>query len=218
MKKTFLLVGVLFLSAAAFAYTYEQTAANHVYQEAEQQVNIQEMGRELLAAAQKGKMKQFRELLSQANKRALLVTDDYGRNILHVARNKHIFDLAWAVLDPVSRESLLAQRNKAGETPLMAHIVFGHEQIFLSYFPQTQLYQRLQKTTAGLNSVGLARQSAEIERAELIRECSVGGVNMWQRAAALATGAHGDSSAASSRALMPQVRDMIGAVAPFLVK
>ncbi len=218
MKKLLLLTGILLFSTASFAYPNEQETVNHVYRAAEHQATVQQMGLKLLKAAQNGQMRKFRTLLAQADKASLLVTDDYGRNILHVARNKQIFGFVWSMLRPAERKVLLLQRNNTGETPLMAHIVYGHEDIFLTYFPQTELYQRLQKTTAGLSGTGLARQTAEIEKAELIKECSIGGMTMWQRANALTVGAYGDSYAAASRDSMKRVRDMIGAVAPFLIK
>ena len=140
--------------------------------------------------------------------------------MLHVASSKEMFSFIWEILDEETREALVMQKNKAGETPFMAHIMYGHEDIFLDYFPRTHLYQQLQRVsslTSTSGHTGIDPYIAKIRKDEVLTPCTMGDQNMWQRAQALYQDTKTDAYAAPYRNKMKQVRDMIGQVAPFMI-
>lgn len=215
MKKLFLLICVVAIGADAFAYrTQEQVLHKRV-----ENAVVKKTVQDLLSAAKQADMRSLRIRWAQLGKEeALAQTDRYGNNILHIAKNTEVFNFVWQRLTEEEREIVLSQRNNAGETPLIAQIIYGHEPIFLQYFPQTRLYKQLQETSNSLANEGLNREVAKIKGEELIKTCSVGGITMWQRAHGLAQGAQADGRYGVYREAMQQVEKMIADVAPFLVK
>ncbi|MBO7238319.1 MAG: hypothetical protein J6U96_03390 [Elusimicrobiaceae bacterium] len=213
MKKLLSILFVLMLTGVAFA---QNNPSTRVVSAVEKEIVRQQS--DILFLARNGEVKFLHEALSQADETTLRARDKYGNNILHLARNKQVFGLIWNMLDEQTREDLLAQRNKSGETPFMAHIMYGHEDIFLSYFPRSHLYKQLQSTTESLNNSGTDYHVGEIKQAGLTKLCSMGGQTMWQRAHSLYQGAMLDSHYAQYRAPMKQVEEMLAEVAPFLVK
>lgn len=212
MKKILAIIVLLFMAFGAFAQmTHEQSARINAA------ARVAGKGQELLALARQGKMAEFRQALVNAPHGSLQAIDAHGNNILHLTSSKELFAFVWNLLDESNREALLSQRNKAGETPLMTHVMYGHEDIFLQYFPQTALYRKLKRTTAGLQDTGLNRHVAEIKKAELIKQCSMGQKTMWQRAQDFYQDTYTTPSFAPYRGSMRAVRQMIAEVAPFLV-
>lgn len=216
MKKILFLLLGLSVAAGAFASPaedrlgeYLQTQRQFIYRQ------------ELFNTVRGGHVKALRRILAETDLQVIAAAQDAsGNNVLHAAPTKEVFALLWEEMgrqDESLRHSLLAQRNKAGETPLMSHIMYGHEEIFLTYFPQTDLYRRLLKTRDDLRRGGMiAERVAGPMRDELIKECSAGGQTMWQRAYALYQGTSADSYGRMFHHSMRQVLLMIEDTAPFL--
>lgn len=215
MKKLLLLISVLVITTGVFAHpTREQILHRNV-----ESAVVKYTVLDLLSAAKRGDMRSVRIRWAQLGKEeAIAQRDKYGNNILHLAKNTEVFHFVWQRLTDDEREALLTQRNKSGETPFMAQIIYGHEPVFLEFFPQSRLYKQLQNTTSSLAQEGLAKQVGEMKREELIKECSLGGVTMWQRAHGLTQAAQADSRYSVYHSAMQQVEDMLAQVAPFLVK
>lgn len=212
MKRFLVIFVLLFAVSASFAQmSPEQSARINAA------ARIASRGHLLLTLVKRGDVDQFKKELAYAPHRALLQIDAHGNNILHLASSEDMFKEVWKLFDEAEREDLLAQRNKAGETPMMVHIMYGHEAIFLQYFPQTSLYAKLRKTTFDLQSNGLNRDVAEIKKEDLIERCSIGRQTMWQRARALYHEAYTQDSHAKHRDSMRAVQNMIADAAPFLV-
>ncbi len=212
MKKLLAIFVLLFAVSGAFAQmSPEQSARINAA------ARLASRGHLLLTLVKRGDVDQFKKELAYAPHRALLQVDAHGNNILHLASSKDMFEEVWKLFSKAELEDLLAQRNKTGETPMMVHIMYGHESIFLQYFPRTSLYEKLRKTTFDLQSNGLNRDVAEIKKEDLIERCSIGRQTMWQRARALYQDTYTQDSRAQHRESMRAVQNMIGDVAPFLV-
>lgn len=178
----------------------------------------------------------IRKLLKNSDSRVWTKKDSHGNNLFHLCPDEKTFSVLHMYLASV-REEMLAEKNKAGETPWMSYIMYGKEGIFLTYFPQSTLYARLQQVTFDLqNSSGLHYKNALTQRDAIVKECSsAGGQTLWQRAdlmcKGLRAGAKGFGSYSYTTAnvaglnnvpsvknKMAQVRDLIKNAAPFLVK
>lgn len=160
--------------------------------------------------------------------------DNHGNNLFHLCSDVKTFEVLYKSLGSKS-ESLLAAKNKAGETPWMTYIMYGKEDIFLTYFPKSSLYARLQQISFDLkHSTGLSYNNAITNRDAVIKETSCrGGQTLWQRAdlmcRSLRAGAKGYAqyertpanapgmnAAEPIKNKMEQIRDMIEEVAPYL--
>lgn len=219
MKKIFILLGFIFFAfACAEARPYiDAAAANRIKRAAEEKAGRYLSEPSLIAAARNGNLRNVEALLASSPE-TIKVTDAYGNNVFHAARNEEVFGLLWTRVGESVREELLGQRNRAGETPWMAHIAYGHEKLFLKYFPQSALYRRLEQTSASLKGSGLDYSVAQIKRDELIKECSLGTQTLWVRADLFYKGSMADAQYAAYAKPMAAVRKMIGSVAPFLVR
>ena len=210
MKKFLFLLVICLVSVTAFAQlTQEQS--DKVGRAAQQAAK----GQQLLMLAKTGQVAAFRKELLHSPYYALRTRDAHGNNILHLASSKEMFALIWNLLDETTRESLLSQKNSSGETPLMAHIMYGHEDIFLSYFPRTNVYSGLKKMSSAIQHQHIDN-IVQIKKADLIKQCSCANQTMWQRANGLYHRALSNGYTAQEREKMKQVRDVIGEVAPFL--
>lgn len=219
MKKIFILLGFIFFAfacAEARPYT-DAAAANRIKRAAEKKVSRHLSEPALISAARNGNLRNVEALLASSPE-TVKVTDTYGNNVFHAAGNEEVFGLLWTRVGESVREELLRQRNRAGETPWMAHIAYGHEKLFLKYFPQSVLYRRLEQTSASLKGSGLDYSVAQIKRDELIKECSLGTQTLWVRADLFYKGSMADAQYAAYAKPMAAVRKMIGSVAPFLVR
>ncbi|MBR3631823.1 MAG: hypothetical protein IKN49_01995 [Elusimicrobiaceae bacterium] len=212
MKKFLAIFVLLFLVSASFAHMSEEQSAR-----VNAAARMASKGQTFLALARQGKVAEFRKELVNAPYYSLQEVDTHGNNILHLASSKEMFSFLWNLLDEHTRETLLSQRNKAGETPMTAHVMYNHEDIFLQYFPQTDLYQQLKRTTMALQGAGLNRHVAEIKKEELIKQCSMGNQTMWQLAHALYQDTYTQHYLAKHRESMRAVQNMIADAAPFLV-
>lgn len=164
-----------------------------------------------------GNVAQLRKALTHLTKEDLRAQDIYGNNVLHLAKKKEMFAFLWDLFSVEEREQLLKQRNKAGEIPMMTHIMYGQEDIFLEYFPKTRLYEQFKSVTADLQKEGLAREIAQTKQAELLRQSSVGSHTLWSRAHAFYQGTKADTHYASSRTKLQKIMTLLEKVAPFLV-
>lgn len=213
MKKILLLILLIGLTGSAWAnMTREQS------RRVDRAMASATKGQEIFVLAKEGRLAELRKEILHVDRDALLVQDGYQNNILHIAKNAETFGFLWNVLGDEMRETLLAQKNKSGETPLMSHIMYGHENIFRQYFPRTRLYRKLRDAANGLQNKGLNGGIASIKRAGLLEQCTVGNQNMWQRADGLYRASYGSEYASSYREQMKAVRDMIGEAAPFMVR
>lgn len=171
----------------------------------------------VLSLVQQGDVAALRKALPSVQKESLSQQDDYGNNVFHLAKKKEMFSFLWNLFPQEQREKLLMQRNKAGEIPMMMHIMYGEEDIFLQYFPKTHLYKQFQSVTADLQKKGLARQIAKTKQQELLRQTNVGPCTLWDRADALYKGTKVDTHYAPYREKMKKIMILLETVAPFLV-
>lgn len=222
MKKYIVLTVLMFgLCSSAFAQYYrgdEYTNPLLKHQQVTEEPEIIRLSRE-------GDVEGLRRLLGRegAARRvayeegfyypAMLQVDAHGNNALHVAPNERVFYFLYTMAHG-KREELLSQKNKAGETPWMALVSYDRAYIFIKSFPSSGLRREMKEITKGLKSSGLNLMVAEIKRDALLKKCSVGGQNIWQRADALWRMAPAGSREKEDLFI---VRNMIGNVAPFLI-
>ena len=233
MKKILFVFLFSLLGGLAFANMTEFSQV--VQHKSEQAAYKHFVARQMQQEARQGNTKKLKEWFKQTDKSVWLQTDQYGNNLFHLCRNEETFYVLWNFLVSV-RDEMLVQPNNAGEIPWVKLIMYGKEKIFLKYFPKSNLYIRLQEATKEMNDQGLTSAVAKIKREELIKECSVGGKTMWQRADALCKGlasgmakgfasysysakdAYVGSKGSFPKNDMELVREMIESVAPFLVR
>lgn len=224
MKK-YIVLAVLMLGVCVGGFAqYNPAEAYGSFTAPNQQQSKEEP--QIIRLSREGDLKGLRLLLAkEANARhfetdggyyypILLQTDAHGNNVLHVAANAEVFSFLSSVAYS-KRDELMSQKNKAGETPWMSLISYDRAGIFMRMFMYSALRQKMKAVTKELKSTGVNRMVAEIKRDALIRECSAGGQNMWQRADALWRMAPQGSA---EKATMLQVRNMIGKAAPFLIR
>lgn len=224
MKKYIVFVVIMLgLSTGAFAQ-YHRAGAYGAFAAGTQQQAEQEP--QIIRLAREGDLNGLRRLLArEANARhfkteggyyypILLEVDAHGNNVLHVAANAEVFSFLYAEAYS-KRDALMSQKNKAGETPWMSLISYDRAGIFMRMFIASSLRKKMKDVTKELKSTGVNLMVAEIKRDALVRECSAGGQNMWQRADALWRMAPQGSA---EQAAMLQVRNMIGKAAPFLIR
>ena len=215
MKKVyFIILSIFFVLSAGVlhAIALEEINAQVTLraQEAEKQYVIVDL-------VKQGNVARLRKALINLTKEDLLGQDVYGNNVLHLAKKKEMFVFLWNLFSQEEREQLLAQRNKSGEIPMMAHIIYGQEDIFLEYFPKTHLYEQFKSVTADLQKEGLAREVAQTKQDELLRQSSIGSHTLWSRAHAFYQGAMADTHYAPYRHKMKKIMEQLEKVAPFLV-
>ncbi len=223
MKKYIVLIVFMFgICSGAFAQ-YARTEGYRSLASAKQQT-AQEP--EVVRLSREGDVKGLRRLLGQESAShhfsyaggvyypVLMQTDAHGNNALHVAANAEVFSLLYTAAGS-KRDELLAQKNKAGETPWMSLVSYDRAAVFVKMFVASSLRQKMKEVAKELQSSGVNLMVAEIKRDALIRECSAGGQNIWQRADALWRMAPEGSL---QKGHMYQVRTMIGKAAPFLIR
>lgn len=229
MKK--IIVLFLFLFVAAGGYAKQSLELSNVLEKTNAQMFA--TAEKLQKAVKTSDVAAVKKLLAETDRYVWTLTDKYGNNLFHLCEDPQVFEILHFHLAAES-EKLLAQRNHIGETPWVKYIMYGKEDLFLMYFPQSTLYARLAQATRDLKLQGLAGQVAREKRNSLIQECSVAGQTMWQRADIMCKGlkqakgyarytrtpynAPGMNNAASTKNRMEEVRDMIAQVAPFLVR
>ena len=231
MKKIVFIFLFAFLSVYSFANINDFSQI--VEQKNEQAAYHHFVAKQLQQETRNGNVAKLKSWLKQSDKSVWVQRDPYGNNLFHLCRNEETFYVLWTFLVSV-RDEMLRQQNKAGEIPWVTYIMYGKEDIFLKYFPKSSLYIRLQEATQSMNDKGINSAVAKIKRDELIKECSVGGQTMWQRAnlmvQAQASGmskgfvSYGYSSKISAgdrnfpvlKRKMEMIREMIEQTAPFL--
>lgn len=229
MKK--IIVLFLFLFSAAGGYATQAVDFSDVLEKTNAQMFA--AAENLQKAVKNNDVAAVKKILKETDRYVWTLTDKYGNNLFHLCEDPQVFSVLHLYLASV-REELLAQRNHIGETPWLKYIMYGKEDLFLTYFPKSSLYARLEQTTQDLKLQGIAGQVARDKRNSLIEECSVAGQTMWQRADIMCKGlkqakgyahysrtpynAPGMNNAASVKNRMEEVRDMIAEVAPFLVR
>lgn len=132
----------------------------------------------LFAAALKGDVKSILWLQNVApNGEYLLKTGKNGNNVLHVARDRKTFETLLASIRhfypqhfQARVQQLLEQKNDLQETPLRAQLNYGRGDIFIKYFPQTQLFARMSKVQAKLDQGGLVAQVAQDEKQSVLED------------------------------------------------
>ncbi len=235
MKKiVFIMLGVFLLSLNAQAEdTHFLLSVNKSNQQA---AYAHSVFVQLQEAVKKSDTETLKKLLKSSDSRIWRKKDEHGNNLFHLCSDVKTFDVLHMYLASV-REDLLAGKNKAGETPWMNYIMYGKEDIFLTFFPQSTLCSRLKGISFDLaNATGLHYKNALTQRDAIVKECSTaGGQTLWQRADLMCKGltygakgqgsytysaknAPGLNNSAAVKNKMTQVRDLIEEVAPFLKK
>ncbi|MBQ7908623.1 MAG: hypothetical protein IJ311_03910 [Elusimicrobiaceae bacterium] len=235
MKRIFVFTLVLFLISLGaqakdnlFLFSVDRSNQQAVYEHS--------VFEQLQEAVKQKDSERLKTLLKKSDSRIWTKKDRHGNNLFHLCSDVKTFSMLHMYLASV-REEMLSEKNKAGETPWMSYIVYGKEDIFLTYFPKSTLYTRLQQISFELeNAVGLNYQNALTQKDAILKECSsAGGQTLWQRAdlmcKGLSCGAKGHASytysantapgmnkPSSTKNKMEQVRDLIEEVAPFLVR
>lgn len=234
MKQIFILLFVVFfLTPGAFAEDVrfrspvEKTNKQAAYEHA--------VFDQLQQAVKKKDVALLKNLLKSSNARIWTKKDTHGNNLFHLCGDVKTFSVLYMYLATV-REEMLKEKNKVGEIPWMSYIMYGKEDIFLTYFPKSTLYADLQKVSFDLaHSGGLHYANALTQRDEITAQTScAGGQTLWQRANLMCKGlkagakgyhqynyptghALGMNNAAPIKNKMEQVRDLIAQTAPFLM-
>lgn len=132
----------------------------------------------IFAAARKGDVRGILWLQKAApNGEYLLQTGKDGNNILHVARDMQTFEALLVSIRhfyprqfKAQLQYLLEQKNDLQETPLRSQLNYGRGDIFIKYFPQTQLFARMSKVQAKLSQGGLVAQVAQDEKQAVLED------------------------------------------------
>lgn len=234
MKKILtILLGVFLMSVCAQA---QEERFLFVDQSAAQAAHEHSLFVQLQQAVKNKDTDSLKKLLKNTNSRVWTQKDKHGNNLFHLCGDVQTFAVLHMYLASV-REEMLSAKNKTGEIPWMSYIMYGKEDIFLTYFPQSTLYARLKQITSELEkSNGLNYRNALTKRDALIKESSSAGEQtLWKRADLMCKGlkagakgyhryaypadnALGMNNAAPVQNKMEQVRKLIEDVAPFLVK
>ena len=176
MKKIVLFIALISLAGSAAWAGGKQGAAGTRREQLVQNYTAKNPARvaaaeELFRAAREGDVESIARV---KNISVLLMQDKFGNNCFHLAKDARTLQaLAGVVrqLKPTQAVSIISQlrnqRNRMGETPLMAHINYGKSDTFFLLYKRSDLAAAITQAK-GVDKGGALSPTAEIQKGVVI--------------------------------------------------